>query len=204
MVILVGIGAAVAAALAALAVGIKRILRGTTTVGGAVIHTPTDDTRIDANGAVRSVQAAEIVVPREALDDIWDPMHLERLARTYWSFLSRCTLGMIRVHYTERERFVKLFGLIPLLTFAAPEYEITSDKGVVRWRIVKGLLANFYPQVARALSRFVYTNTQSRIHVIVTHGFLRRLVRRQLDESVTGRFSAPEFDEMPAEKDAVR
>jgi hypothetical protein len=236
---LLGIAAAVAAVFVALVAGIKRILRGTTTIGGAVIHTPTDDTHIDPNGAVRSVQSAEIVLPAGTLDDIWDPMHLERLARTYWSFLSRCTLGMIRVHYTDGERYVKLFGLIPLLTFAAPEYEITPDVGVVRWRIVKGLLvqhkghdadgylqvevrklpctesgkarinvevtvANFYPQVARALSTFVYTNTQSRIHVIVTHGFLRRLVRHRLDESVTGRFSAREYDEMPTPKDAVR
>jgi hypothetical protein len=239
VVILVGIGAVIAAVLAALVAGIKRILRGTRTIGGAVIHTPTDDTRMDANGAVRSVQGADIVLPSDTLEDIWDPAHLERLARTYWSFLSSCTLGLIRVHYTDGERYVKFLGVIPLLTFAAPEYEITEDHGSVRWRIVKGLLvqskahggdgylqvevrrlpfnepgksrinvevtvANFYPNVARTLSTFVYTNTQSRIHVIVTHGFLRRLVRRQLDQSVTGRFAEPEADEVPTERDVVR
>ncbi|HEX6391394.1 MAG TPA: hypothetical protein VFZ89_18160 [Solirubrobacteraceae bacterium] len=230
--IVVAIGAAIAAVLAALVAGIKRILRGTRTIGGAVIHTPTDDTRMDRSGAVRSVQGADIVLPEDTLEDIWDPQHLERLARTYWSFLSDCTLGLIKVHYTEGERYVKLLGLIPLLTFDAPEYEIDERRGCVRWRIKKGLLvqrkahhgdgylqvevrrlpcteperarinvevtvANFYPQVARALSTFVYTNTQSRIHVIVTHGFLRRLVTRRLDQSVAGRFAAPEYDEMP-------
>ena len=35
-------------------------------------------------------------------------------------------------------------------------------------------VANFYPAIASRLGRFLYTNTQSRIHVIVTHGFLRR------------------------------
>ncbi len=224
MVVVVGIGVAIAAALVALVAGIKRILRGTTTIGGAVIHTPTDDTRMDAEGAVRSVQGADIVLPSEILDDIWDAQHLERLARTYWSFLSDCTLGTIKVHYTDEERQVKLLRLFPLLTFEPPEYEIDDNRGVVRWRIARGLLvqsrahggdgylqvevcklpppepgkarihvevsvANFYPQVARALSTVVYTNTQSRIHVIVTHGFLRRLVRRQLDQSVTGRFA---------------
>jgi hypothetical protein len=215
---------AIAAAVAALVLGIKRLLRGTRTVGGAIIHTPTDDTRMDADGAVRSVQGADIVLPEEILEDIWDAEHLERLARTYWSFLSDCTLGVIKVHYTAGERYVKALGLIPLLTFDAPEYEIDEQRGCVRWRIKKGVLvqtkahggdgylqvevrrlpcnepgrarinvevtvANFYPQVARALSAFVYTNTQSRIHVIVTHGFLRRLVRRNLDQSVTGRFA---------------
>ena len=68
-------------------------------------------------------------------------MHLERLARTYWRFLTRVTLGLIRVRYTERERFVVL--LLPplkLLTFRAPEYEMDAQRGVVRWRIARGLL----------------------------------------------------------------
>ena len=50
---------------------------------------------------MRSVQAAELTLPAERLDEIWTPMHLERLARTYWRFLTRCTLGLIRVAYTE-------------------------------------------------------------------------------------------------------
>ena len=29
------------------------------------------------------------MLPAEALDAIWTPMHLERLARTYWRFLTR-------------------------------------------------------------------------------------------------------------------
>lgn len=222
----IAIVAAIIAAVSAAFAGIRRILRGTRTIGGAVIHTPTDDTRMSEDGAVRSVQGADIVMPRETLEELWDPLHLERLARTYWSFLSRCTLGMIKVRYTPGERYVTLLGVVRLLTFDAPEYEMSADRGLVRWRIVKGLLvappgrgkdgyleievrrlpcreqgkarvnvevvvANFYPQIAHRLSRFIYTNTQSRIHVIVTHGFLRRLVKRQLDESVTGRFSAP-------------
>jgi hypothetical protein len=219
--------AALFAAIAAVFAGIRRILRGTRTVGGAVIHTPTDDTRMARNGAVRSVQSADIIVSIDLFEDLWHTENLERLARTYWSYLSSCTLGLIRVRYTERERFVTLLGVIKLLTFDAPEYLIEPDHGVVRWRIVKGVLvarkgreegdgyleievrrlpytrpgkarinvevtvANFYPQVAHALSRMVYINTQSRIHVIVTHGFLRRLVRRELDESVIGRFADP-------------
>jgi hypothetical protein len=176
-------------------------------------------------------------MPRETLEELWDPLHLERLARTYWSFLSRCTLGLIRVRYTPGERYVTFLGLIRLLTFDAPEYEMDADRGIVRWRIVQGLLvaqpgrakdgyleidvrrlpcreagmarvnvevtvANFYPHIAHRLSRFVYTNTQSRIHVIVTHGFLRRLVRRDLDQSVAGRFAAVEDTPDPGTREA--
>ena len=56
-------------------------------------------------------------------------------------------------------------------------------------------VANFYPAIASRLSRFVYTNTQSRIHVIVTHGFLRSLARLDLEPSKVGRFV--DLDDVP-------
>ncbi len=233
-----------------------------------------DDTSEDARtGAVRSVQAADVYMSEETLRQIWTPLHLERLARTYWRFLSRVTLGLIRVRYTERERFVVL--LLPwlkLLTFRAPEYEMDAQRGVVRWRIARGLLvaragrgkdgylqidvrrrpgedpahpgedsahpredsahpgedsadpdgdaahpggnanhpgkgparhararlhvevevANFYPSIASGIGRWFYRETQSRIHVIVTHGFLRSLARLDLAESRVGRFARAE------------
>jgi hypothetical protein len=63
----------------------------------AEIADPEHHTVIDRGGAVRSIQAANVDVPQAELDELWDPMHLERLARTYWSYLSRVTLGLIRV-----------------------------------------------------------------------------------------------------------
>jgi hypothetical protein len=101
-----------------------------------------DSTSVDAHtGAVRSVQSADLLIESEALQAIWSPPHLERLARTYWRFLSRATLGLIRVHYTETERSVVLLvRLLRLLTFHAPEYEMDSTRGLVRWRIARGLL----------------------------------------------------------------
>jgi hypothetical protein len=56
-------------------------------------------------------------------------------------------------------------------------------------------VANFYPAIASRISRWVYANTQSRIHVIVTHGFLRSLARLDLAESRVGRFVG--LDEVP-------
>ena len=50
-------------------------------------------------------------------------------------------------------------------------------------------VASFYPAIATWLTKFVYSHTQSRIHVLVTHGFLRSLARLDLEESAVGRFA---------------
>jgi hypothetical protein len=95
----------------------------------------------DKTGAVRSVQSATLTLPVEELDTIWTPPYLERLARTYWRFLTRATLGLIHVDYSERERSIVLLTQpLRLLTFHAPEYEMDRHHGLVRWRIARGLL----------------------------------------------------------------
>jgi hypothetical protein len=113
-------------------------------IPGAEVGDLVDETSTDAEtGAVTSRQAADIVLPAAALKGLWDPEHLERVARTYWTTLQRFTLGLIHVHYTAGERAVVL--LIPrlrLLTFKAPEYEMDQCHGIVRWRIEKGLLVS--------------------------------------------------------------
>ena len=113
-------------------------------IPGAEIGRLEDETSVDPEtGAVTSRQAGDIVLPAEALKGLWDPEHLERVARTYWTTLQRFTLGLMHVHYTEAERSVVL--LIPqlrLLTFKAPEYEMDECHGIVRWRIEKGLLVS--------------------------------------------------------------
>jgi hypothetical protein len=116
----------------------------TTPIPGAVVHPPTDETSIDPEtGAVTSRQAADIVLPAAALAGLWDPEHLERAARTYWSTLRRFTLGLMHVDYTESERSVVLLSRrLPLLTFQAPEYEMDRCRGIVRWRIDRGLLVS--------------------------------------------------------------
>jgi hypothetical protein len=113
-------------------------------IPGASIGDLADETSTDAEtGAVTSRQAADIVLPAKALAGLWDPEHLERVARTYWTTLQRFTLGLLHVHYTAGERAVVL--VIPqlrLLTFKAPEYEMDECHGIVRWRIEKGLLVS--------------------------------------------------------------
>ena len=51
-------------------------------------------------------------------------------------------------------------------------------------------VANFYPAIASAISRRLYNATQSRIHVIVTLGFLRSLTKLDLADSRVGRFAS--------------
>ena len=191
-------------------------------VADAVIRDPEEHTAFDERGAVRSIQAADLTMPEAELDAIWTLMHLERIARTYWKYLSRVSLGLFRVVYTPTERVVVLVARpFVLLRFRAPEYSMTPERGIVRWRIRDGLLvaqeghdadgyleidvrrcpeeapgqaklhveveiASFYPAIAFRIARWFYANTQSRIHVIVTHSFLRSLARLDLAESQVG------------------
>ena len=109
----------------------------------AAITRLADDTSVESDGAVRSIQAADLVLPEPELDAIWSPMHLERLARTYWRFLTRVTLGLIRIAYTPSERMIVLVTRpFVLLRFRAPEYELDGARGLVRWRIRSGLLVS--------------------------------------------------------------
>ena len=80
---------------------------------------------IDADGAARSVQAAELTIPADALVELWTPATLERLARTYWRFLERSSLGLIRVRYSDHDRAVVLLCRpLVLIDFDPPEYEL--------------------------------------------------------------------------------
>jgi hypothetical protein len=68
-------------------------------------------------------------------------MYLERLARTFWRFHTRVTLGLVRMIYSDTERsLVLLIRPLKLLTFALPEYELDAEHGLVRWQIEGGLL----------------------------------------------------------------
>lgn len=175
---------------------------------------------------VTTGQCATVTLPRAELDRVWSPEYLERLARTYWAYLSRVSLGLLRVEYGPNSREVVLVSRpLRLLTFRAPEYETEKDFGQVTWRIERGILvapfgrdsgylrlsvrredgeapgeavarvtsevANFYPLIAgwgwfSSVGRWLYRVTQLRVHVIVTHGFLRSLANLDLVPSKVG------------------
>jgi hypothetical protein len=181
-----------------------------------LIVSPQESTVIARDGAVRSAQTAVLTTDAESLDRLWTPANLENLGRTYWLFLSKMTLGFIRVVYSEHARSVVFINRpLTLLRFETPEYVMEPDHGHVTWKIRDGLLvaragrgcgflaldvrregptrvrievevANFYPAIAAGFSVLVYEMTQSAIHVIVTHAFLRSLATLELAESQVG------------------
>jgi len=191
-----------------------------------IVDVPDSDSAPD--GAVTTQQCAQVTLPREELDRIWSPEYLERLARTYWRFLTRVSLGLLRVLYTEDSReIVFLTRPFVLLRFHKPEYELRGNFGAVTWRVDKGVLvakqgrgrgflriwvrrpgdgaegetvtvcsevANFYPAIQgrgrfSRFGRWLYRETQLRIHVVVTHAFMRSLARLDLVPSVVGALS---------------
>jgi hypothetical protein len=219
--------AAFVALLAALTAVVASRRRRRRTPAQAVIISPPKSTVVARDGAVRSVQLAELTLAEEDWRRMWNATNLENLARTYWRFLSRVTLGLIRVVYTENERSVVFLGRpLTLLRFDAPQYDFSPDHGSVRWRIRDGLLvaragrgcgflaltvthldgvvdgrvrllievevANFYPAIAAGFSVPAYEVTQSAIHVLVTHAFLRSLAQLNLAKSKVGRFATPD------------
>jgi len=190
-----------------------------------IVHEPQSHGAED-RGATGSRQVAEVTLPREELEKLWSPEHLESLARTYWSFLSRFSLGLIRVVYTEDSReVVFLRRPFVLLRFRKPEYDFNADGGTVTWPINRGVLVarrgrdrgflrlsvhrkpaedgagevtivvssevvNFYPAIVTRVGRWIYEQTQLRIHVIVTHAFLRSLANLELEPSRVGALRA--------------
>jgi hypothetical protein len=175
---------------------------------------------------IGSKQVAEVTLPRSELERFWSPEYMERLARTYWRFLTRVSLGVLRVLYTPNSReVVVLRRPFVLLRFRTPEYAFHTDGATVTWPIDRGLLVasrgrgrgylrltvarrpssqdggeeatavvtsevvNFYPMIASRLGRWIYDQTQLRLHVIVTHAFLRSLAKLEFEESRTGWFS---------------
>ena len=58
-------------------------------------------------------------------------------------------------------------------------------------------VANFYPAIAASFSTPVYEATQSSIHVLVTHAFLRSLATLDLAESKVGVFATPDAPTQP-------
>ncbi len=214
---------AVAAAAGAATLLAARRRTGGRPAAAVRIVDPEGPPRFDPRGGARSVQAAVLTLSPAQLTALWSPVGLERLARTYWRFLTRISLGLIRVRYRDRERLLVLGGRpLVLLAFDPPEYELDDDRAAVGWTIRGGLLlaaggrpgrgslhidvrrlgtapdgstdvrcevavTDFLPSIARFLGRRVYVATQSRIHVVITHAFLRSLARVDLARAARGR-----------------
>src|SRR5829696_7615600 len=66
------------------------------------------ETESSPDGAVTSRNIADVTIPRSELDRLWSAESLERLARTYWRFLTRVSLGLIQIAYGPDSREVVL------------------------------------------------------------------------------------------------
>ncbi len=184
------------------------------------------------SGGIKCSQSAVITVDREIFEQIWTPSTLELLARSYWRFIRRRSLGAIRVVYRPDSQTVVLYSRrIPLLRFHSPTFSTGDDRAHVEWPIDRGLLvardgrgrgflrisvanqgpcdesgerqrllvssevSNFYPWI-RGNRRFarigtwVYAQTQLRVHIWVTKGFLRSL--EDLPDEVVKRGEDPD------------
>jgi hypothetical protein len=173
---------------------------------------------IDSSGRVRSVQAAELEIDPAELAVLLSPAGLDRLANTYLRFLSRTTLGLIRVVQTPASQLVVLLARpAVLLAFDPPGLTLLdADHGRITWPIRGGLLAapapradaagllrieagrlrptpanpatlrvevavfDYRPTLASRFGPAIYAATQARIHVILTHAFMRSLARMRL------------------------
>ena len=93
------------------------------------------------SGPVRSLQEADVEMPAELLEQLWTPEYLERLAHSYWTYLRRISLGLLRVIYEPTARTIVLVTKpLNLLRFRRPEYVTPPGMGQVTWPIERGVL----------------------------------------------------------------
>ncbi|MBA2545622.1 MAG: hypothetical protein H0V15_01985 [Solirubrobacterales bacterium] len=193
---------------------------------------------VTPDGPLRSIQEAELSMPRDTLEELWNPATLERLARAYWRYLNKISFGLLKIGYGATGRYV-VFGWrrLVLLSFRLPEYDVGPGFGRVTWPIERGVLvaergrgylridvrrlepdpgrdeervriramvSNFYPLLRGSgwfarVGSFFYSQTQLRIHVLVTRGFLRSLESGDLPPLRPGREAVYQAADEPAE-----
>jgi hypothetical protein len=113
-----------------------------TAPAGRLLLFPDELEKVPRPGALGSVQAGVLVLD-QPLSRILGREFLDRAAAGYWRFLSRVTLGLVRVAYAgDHQSVVLIRSPLVLLRFRAPEYEFGEDSAAVTWRIERGLLVS--------------------------------------------------------------
>ncbi len=68
---------------------------------------------------------------------------LGQAASAYWRFITRTSLGVVRVAYaSDHQSLVLIARRLVLLRFRSPDYELLADGGSATWRIERGLLVS--------------------------------------------------------------
>jgi len=144
MAVIVAVVAAVVAVALGWFAGVRRILNRSKRVAQAVIADPDEHTTMDERGAVRSVQGADLnAAGRGARRDL--DAGAPRAARPHVLAIS------VALHARAHPRALRRRGTIgraarapadACCRFRAHEYEMSAERGIVRWRIERGVLVS--------------------------------------------------------------
>jgi hypothetical protein len=107
----------------------------------SVLLLPDELEKVPRTGALGSLQAGELIVD-PPVARILDRGFLDTAATEYWRFVSRVTLGLVRVEYGEHQSVVLGRRPLVLLQLRTPEYERRERSAAVTWRIERGLLVS--------------------------------------------------------------
>jgi hypothetical protein len=102
---------------------------------------PERSATVRPDGPTGSVQEADLSAGTDLLGRLWGAPSLERLANSYWRYLSRISLGLVRVvHAADSRSVVLVHHRLLLLRFRPPVYDSGPEFGQVTWPIDRGLL----------------------------------------------------------------
>jgi hypothetical protein len=97
--------------------------------------------KVVRSGPVGSIHEAELLVPATAVASILSAAFLERIARAYWRFLRRISLGLLRVRSGPgHESIVPLVSGVAVISFRPARYGADSERAELEWAIDDGLL----------------------------------------------------------------
>ncbi len=164
---------------------------------------------------VTSTQWIELPGAAGDLESRGRPEVLLRLLRDYFGVAERCSGGVVRLRWRgDRPRFTLLWPPLTLIDMAAPAYDSGPERCAVSLEVTGGWLVDpgSKPGLAIALTRrtdelvasvelgeyaprradwavvrWVYLQTQARIHARVGLTYLRQLQRRWLPVTPSGR-----------------
>jgi hypothetical protein len=103
---------------------------------------PDELDKVPRTGAVGSAQAGKLLLP-SPLSSVLNRGFLSRAGQGYWRFITRSSLGLIRVTDAgDHHSVVLLVRPLVLLRFRPPDYELREDRGSVTWPIERGLLVS--------------------------------------------------------------
>jgi hypothetical protein len=157
---------------------------------------------------VASTQRIELSGHADGFDARAEPDALLRMLQDYFAVAGRCAAGLVRVRWrADRPRFTLIWPPLTLIAMAAPRYTSDPDRRAVSLDVLGGWLVDpraaprlaiaitresgslvasvelrdYAPRGVRlAVVRWLYLQTQARVHAWVGLSYLRQLRRQWL------------------------